>query len=133
MGAFLAGMFMQPRQLRGSSFAAPPRTILICGAQDYACNAYVVTYHPAAHAYRNSQGGGAIDYERKTISIVWSNDQFKNVETLEREVFLAALWERGIRDTGKRDVHDWLDLSDRIIASLFHDNPDFANYVSTGY
>jgi len=78
-------------------------------------------------------GRGAIDYERKTISIVWSNDQFKNVETLEREVFLAALWERGIRDTGKRDVHDWLDLSDRIIASLFHDNPDFANYVSTGY
>ena len=121
------------RPLRGSSFAPPPRTILICGAQDYACNAYVVTYHPATHANRGSQSEGAIDYQRKTISIVWSNDQFKNVETLEREVFLAALWERGIRDTDKWDVHDWVDISDRIIASLFHDNPDFANYIAAGY
>ncbi|HKW32325.1 MAG TPA: hypothetical protein VJN92_04945 [Candidatus Acidoferrum sp.] len=73
------------------------------------------------------------DYGRKTISIAWSTDRFKNVETLEREVLHAALWERGIRDTDKRDVHDWLDVSDRIIASLFHDNPEFVNYVTAGY
>ncbi|HKW62199.1 MAG TPA: hypothetical protein VJN89_06610 [Candidatus Acidoferrum sp.] len=74
-----------------------------------------------------------IDYERKTISIIWSADRFKNVETLEREVFRAALWERGIRDTDNWNVRDWLDVSDRIIASLFHDNPEFANYITTGY
>ena len=149
-GAYLAAVFLEPRQLRGSSFAAPPRSIQICwahdyacgglqdaaktpGAHDYACNTYVISYQPASHARRDSQGEGVIDYERKTISIVWTADRFKNVETLEREVFHAALWERGIRDTDKWEVHDWLYVSDRIIASLFHDNPEFVNYVTSGY
>ena len=79
------------------------------------------------------QGECVIDYERKTIAIVWGNDRFKNVEAVEREVFQAALWERGIRDTDKRDVHDWLHVSDSIIASLFHDNPEFVNYITGGY
>jgi len=133
MGASLAAFFMQPRHTRGSSFAPPPASVLICGARDYACITYVVIYHPATHAYRHSQGKGAIDYERKTISIVWSNDRFENVETLEREVFHAALWERGIRDTDTWDVHDWLYFSDGIITSLFHDNPEFASYITAGY
>ena len=124
---------MQAGRLKGSSYAPPPRSVLICGAHDYACSTYVISYHPATHAHRDLQGEGVTDYERKTISIVWNPDRFKNVEALEREVFHADLWERGIRDTDKRDVHDWLDVSDRIIASLFHDNPEFVNYVTTGY
>ena len=133
MGVFLAGLFMQPRRLRGSSYAPPPRSVMICGAHDYACDTYIISYCPAVHASRDLQGEGAIDYERKTISIVWSTDRFKNVETVEREVFYAALWERGIRDTDKWGVSDWLDLSDSIIASLFHDNPEFVNYITAGY
>ena len=133
MGAFLAALFMQPRQSKSSPFAPPPRSILICGARDYACNTYVVIYRSPKHAYRDAQVETEIDYDRKTISIVWSNDRFNNVETLEREVFRAALWERGIRDTDKWDVRDWLDHSDGMIALLFHDNPEFANYITAGY
>lgn len=106
---------------------------MICGAHDYACNTYVIRYHPAVHVDRDLQCEGVIDYQRKTIVIVWSTDRFKNVETVERAVFQAALWERGIRDTDKWDVHDWLHLSDSIIASLFHDNPEFVNYITAGY
>src|SRR5215472_196511 len=131
--AFLAALFMQPRQARSASYSLPPRSIVICGVQDYACVTYLITYQPATHAHRHSQGEGVIDYERKTISIVWSNDRFKNVEALERQVFHAALWERGIRDTDKWEVHDWLYFSDGIITSLFHDNPEFASYITAGY
>lgn len=132
-GVLLAALFMQPQRLRGSSYAPPPKSILICGAHDYACDTYVLSYRPATHARRDSRGERDIDCERKTIEIVWSNDRFKNVEAVERAVLQAALWEQGIRDTDKRDVHDWLRLSDSIIASLFHDNPEFVNFVTAGY
>jgi len=132
-GTFLAALFMQPLQSRSSSYAPPPRSIVICGAQDYACVTYLISYRPARHAYGDSQREGVIDYERKTISIVWSEDRFKNVEAIEREVFQAALWERGIRDTDKREIDDWVYLSEGTFASLFHDNPGFVRYLTAGY
>lgn len=131
--AFLAALFMQPRQARSASYPLPPRSIVICGAQDYACVTYLISYRPATHAYRHSQGQGVIDFERKTISIVWSNDRFKNVEALEREVFHAALWERGIRDTDKWEVDDWIYFSEGTFAFLFRDNPEFVRYLTAGY
>ena len=133
VSAFLTALYVQPWRSGSKSYAPPPRSIVICGARDYACNTYVISYHPATHAYRDLQGKGVIDYERKTISIVWSNDGFKNVETVEREVFRVALRERGIPDTEKRDVHDWLSCSEGIFASLFHDNPEFVHYITAGY
>ena len=133
LGTSLAALLMQTRQSRSHSYAPPPRSIVICGAQDYACVTYVISYHPATHAFTDSLGEGVIDYERKTISIVWRNDPFKNVEALEREVFQAALWERGIRDNDKLAVHEWIYFSEGTFALLFHDNPEFANYVTAGY
>lgn len=133
MGTFLVLLIMQARQSRSYSYAPPPRSIVICGAQDYACVTYVISYHPATHAFRDFQGEGVIDYERKTISIVWREDRLKNVEALEHEVFLAALWERGIRDTDKWAIHDWIYFSEGTFALLFHDNPEFANYLTAGY
>lgn len=133
MGTFLAVLLMQTRQSRDYSYAPPPRSIVICGAQDYACVTYVISYHPATHAYADSQGEAKIDYERKTISMVWRNDRFKNVKALEHEVFQAALWERGIRNNEKLAVHDWIYFSEGTFALLFHDNPEFVNYVTAGY
>ena len=131
--AFLAALSVQPRPSRSASYVSPPRSIVICGAQDYACVTYLITYQPATHAHRGSQGKGVIDYERKTISIVWSTDRFKNVEALEREVFHAALWERGIRDTDKREVDDWIYFSEGTFALLFRENPEFVRYLTAGY
>jgi hypothetical protein len=131
--AFLAALLMQPRPSSSASFAPPPRSIVICGAQDYACATYLISYQPATHAHRGLQGKGVIDYERKTISIVWSTDRFKNVEALEREVFHAALWERGIRDTDKREVDDWIYFSGGTFALLFRENPEFVRYLTAGY
>ena len=132
-GVFLAALFIQPRQSRGSSDAPPPRSVVICGAQDYACVTYVISYHPARHGYRESQRDGVTDYERKTISIVWSEDRVKNVQAIEREVFHAALWEQGIRDTDKREIDDWVHSSEGMFASLFHNNPEFVRYLAAGY
>ena len=132
-GAFLAALIMQPQQSRSSSYAPPPRSIVICGAQDYACVTYVISYHRARHASGDSHGKGVIDFERKTISIVWSEDRFKDVKALERAVFHAALWERGIRDTDQREIDDWVYFSDGVFASLFHDNPEFVRYLTAGY
>ena len=131
--SFLAALFMQPRPSSSASFAPPPRSILICGAQDYACVTYVISYQPATRGHRGLQGKGVIDYERKTISIVWSTDGFNNVKALEREVFHAALWERGIRDTDKREVDDWIYFSEGTFALLFRENPEFVRYLTAGY
>lgn len=133
VGAFLAALLMHPGQARSHSYAPPPRSIVICGAQDDACATYVISYHPATHAFRDFQGDGVIDYDRKTISIVWRKDRFKNVEALEHEVFQAALWERGIRDTDKWALHDWIYFSEGAFALLCHDNPEFVQYLSSGY
>jgi len=131
--AFLAALLMQPPQSRSASYAPPPRSIVICGAQDYACVTYLISYQTATHAHRRLPGEGVIDYERKTISIVWSNDRFKAVEALERQVFYAALWERGIRDTDKWEVDDWIYFSEGVFALLFRDNPEFVRYLTAGY
>ena len=94
---------------------------------------YVITYHPLTHARRAAQREGVIDYERKTISIVWREDRFKDVEALERAVFRAALWERGSRDTDQWKIDEWVSLSEGIFASLFHDNPEFVRYLAAGH
>lgn len=133
MGTFLAALLMQARKSGSYSYAPPPRSVVICGAQDYACITYVISYHSATHAFPDSPGEGVIDYQRKTISIVWRNDRFRNVQALEHEVFQAALWERGIRDNDKLPVHDWINFSEGAFALLFHDNPEFARFLTAGY
>jgi hypothetical protein len=106
---------------------------VICGIEDHPCVTYVVTYHPPTHEYGDSKGEGVTDYERKTISIASSNDRFKNVEALEHEVFHAALWERGFRGNDKWEIHDWIYFSEGAFPLLFHDNPEFVKYLTTGY
>lgn len=125
--------FLNPPRTKSSPYASSPRSILICGIQDRPCVTYAVSYHPATHEYGDSQGEGATDYERKTISIALSNDRFKNVVALEHEVFHAALWERGFRDTDKWEVHDWIYFSEGAFPLLFHDNPEFVKYITAGY
>lgn len=133
VAAFLAALLINPRQSRSHSYAPPPRSVVICGAHDDACVTYIISYHPPTHAFRDFQGEGAIDYERKTISIVWRKDRFKNVEAVEHEVFQAALWERGIRDTDQWAIQDWIYFSEGTFALLFHDNPEFVKYLAAGY
>ena len=132
-GAVLAALLIHPRRSKGFSYAPPPRSIVICGAHDYGCVTYVISCRPATHAFRDFQGEGVIDYERKTISILWRTNRLKNVEALEHEVFQAALWERGFRDTDKWTIRDWIYFSEGTFALLFHDNPEFANYLTAGY
>lgn len=92
LSAFL--LYSHPRRSTNLSYAAPPRWIVLCGIQDRPCVTYIVVYHLRTQAHGDSQGEG-VDYKRKTISLTWSNDRFKNVEALEHEVIHAALWERG--------------------------------------
>lgn len=115
------------------TYAPPPRSILICGIQDRPCVTYTVTYHEGTAAWGNSPGEGVTDYERKTISLARSNDRFENVRGLEHEVFHAALWERGFRDSDTWDVHAWIYFSEGAFPLLFHDNPEFVKYVTAGY
>ena len=86
----------------------------------------------AHQAHGDSQGDG-VNYKRKTITLTWSNDRFKNVEALEHEVIHAALWERGFRDTDSWAIRDWVYFSDETLPLLFHDNPQFAEYLTAGY
>jgi len=90
-------------------------------------------YHEATKAFGDSQGEGVTDYQKKTISLAWSNDRFENVRALEHEVFHAVLWERGFRDTAKWDIHAWIYFSESSFPLLFHDNPEFVNYITAGY
>ena len=106
---------------------------MLCGIQDHPCATYIVAYHLPAHEHGDSHNKCVTDYERKTIFLTWSNDRFRNVEALEHEVVQAALWERGFRDSDKWTMRDWLDFSDEILPLLFHDNPEFAEYLTTGY
>ena len=94
---------------------------------------YIVAYHLPTYEHRDSRSRGVTDYGRKTIFLTWSNDRFKNVEALEHEVVQAALWERGIRDSDKWSIRDWVGFSDEILPLLFHDNPEFAEYLAAGY
>lgn len=115
------------------TYAPPPRSILICGIKDRPCVTYSVLYHEATKAFGDSQGDGVTDYQKKTISLAWSNDRFENVRALEHEVFHAILWERGFRDTDKWDIHAWIYFSESSFPLLFHDNPEFVNYITAGY
>ena len=115
------------------AYAPPPRSILICGIKDRPCVTYRVLYHEATKAFGDSQGEGVTDYQKKTISLAWSDDRFENVRALEHEVFHAILWERGFRDTGKWDIHAWIYFSESSFPLLFHDNPEFVNYITAGY
>lgn len=94
---------------------------------------YVVAYRLPTHEHGDSRSKRAIDYERKTILLTWSNDRFKNVEALEHQVIQTALWERGFRDSDKWTTRDWLDFSDEVLPLLFHDNPEFVEYLAAGY
>jgi hypothetical protein len=115
------------------TYAPPPRSILICGIQDRPCVTYSVLYHEPAKTFGDSHGEGVTDYQGKTISLAWSNDRFENVRALEHEVFHAALWERGFRDTDTWDIHAWIYFSESSFPLLFHDNPEFVNYITAGY
>jgi hypothetical protein len=121
------------RRSIGTSYAPPPRSIVICGIEDRPCVTYSVSYHQATHAYGDTPGEGVTDYQNKSISIAWSVDRFKNVEALEHEVFHAVLWERGFRDTDRWQIHDWIYFSEGAFPLLFHDNPEFVKYLAAGY
>lgn len=114
-------------------YAPPPRSILICGIKDHPCVTYSVLYHEPTAAFGDSHGEGVTDYEKKTISLAWSNERFENVSALEHEVFHVALWERGFRDTDKWDIHAWIYFSESSFPLLFHDNPEFVNFITAGY
>ena len=126
-------LYPHPRRSTNLSYAAPPRWIKLCGIQDRPCVTYIVVYLSRTQAHGDSPGEGAADYKRKTISITWSNDRFKNVEALEHQVIHAALWERGFRDTDSWAVRDWIYFSDETLPLLLHDNPQFAEYLTAGY
>ena len=128
----VSGLFLTPRRPATSSSVQPPGSIVICGIQGHPC-VTCVAYHPPTHTYGDSQGEGVTDYKRKTISIALSNDRFKNVKALEHEVFHAVLWERGFRDHDKWEIHDWRYFSEEALPLLFHDNPEFVEYLTTGY
>ena len=126
-------LYPHPRRSTSSSYAAPPRWIVLCGIQDRPCVTYLVAYHRPTQAHGDSHGEGVTDYERKTISLAWTNDRFRNVEALEHQVIHAAPWERGFRDTDRWAIRDWIYFSDEILPLLFHDNPEFAAYLTAGY
>jgi len=130
-GALLASWRSQSAS---KTYAPPPSSILICGLQDHPCVKYVISYHEPSTAYGDSQGEGATDYERKTISIARSHDRFRNIQALQHEVLHAALWERGFQDDTKEwDLHAWIYFSEAVFPLLCHDNPDFVKYVMEGY
>lgn len=129
----LLAAFVYARRSAGTSYAPPPRLILICGIEDRPCVTYSVSYHQPTQAYGDKPGEGFTDYRKKSISIAWSDDRFKNVEALEHEVFHAVLWERGFRDADRWEIHDWIYFSEGAFPLLFHDNPAFVKYLAAGY
>ena len=95
---------------------------------------YAISFHEPTTAYRDSQGEGVTDYERKTISIARSHDRFRSIQALQHEVFHAVLWEQGFQDDSeKSDLHAWIYFSEEVFPLLLHDNPDFVKYVMEEY
>ena len=95
---------------------------------------YVISFHEPTKTHGDSEGEGATDYERKTISIARSSDRFRNIQALQHEVLHAALWERGFQeDSEKWDLHAWIYFSEGIFPLLCHDNPNFVKYIMEGY
>jgi hypothetical protein len=127
------GLTYSGAQRSSRRYAVPPRTIVICGIQNRPCVTYNVSYREPANGFGTLPGEGVTDYERKTISLTWSNDRFENVRSLEHEVFHAVLWERGFREDDTWDIHSWIYFSEGAYPLLFHDNPEFVKYVASGY
>jgi hypothetical protein len=129
-GALVARRRASPKP---SPYAQPPKSIVICGIKDHPCVTYTVSFHPATSKYGDGPGEGFTDYEAKTISIASSRDAFRNVQALEHEVYHAALWERGFKDTETWDLHAWIYFSEGPFSLLLHDNPDFVRYIVSAY
>jgi poly(3-hydroxybutyrate) depolymerase len=133
--AFTAGAFVasRTRKLPAVTDASPPASIVICGIKDHPCVTYRVSFHQSTSSYGDGAGEGFTDYQAKTISIASSNDRFKNVQALEHEVYHAALWERGFKDTENWDLHAWIYFSEGPFSLVLHDNPDFVRYIMNAY
>lgn len=114
-------------------YAEPPSSILICGIKDHPCVTYSVSYHPPTEKFGDGPGEGFTDFQARTISIAFSQDRFKNVQALTHEVYHAALWERGFKDTEKWDLHAWIYFSEGPFSMVLHDNPSFVRYILNGY
>ena len=129
-GALVASRRLKPKPV---SYAQPPKSIVICGIKDHPCVTYQVSFHPPTEKFGDGPGEGFTDYEAKTIAIASSNDAFKNVQALEHEVYHAALWERGFKDTETWDLHAWIYFSEGPFSLVLHDNPDFVHYIVAAY
>jgi|SRR5215813_9821303 len=110
-----------------------PRSIVICGIRDHPCVSYTVSYHEPTRVFGDGPGEAFTDYEAKTIVIAWSKDPVQNVQALAHEVYHAALWERGLRDEDKWDLHSWIYLSEGAFSMALHDNPELMRYIADGY
>ena len=111
----------------------PPNSIIICGIEDHPCVTYTVSYHQPTEEMGNHPGDGFTDYQAKTISIASSKDPVKNVQVLVHEVYHAALWERGFKSGDKWELHQWIYFSEGPFSMVLHDNPDFLQYIVSGY
>jgi hypothetical protein len=113
--------------------AEPPASIVICGIKDHPCVTYAVSYHSPTQKFGDGPGEGFTDFQARTIAIAFSKDRFKNVQALTHEVYHAALWERGFKDTEKWDLHAWIYFSEGPFSMVLHDNPSFVRYILDGY
>ena len=129
-GAVVARRRLRPKPV---PYAQPPKSIVICGIKDHPCVTYTVSFHPPTLNYGDGPGEGFTDYEAKTIAIASSTDRFRNVQALEHEVYHAALWERGFKDTETWDLHAWIYFSEGPFSLVLHDNPDFVHYIVAAY
>src|SRR5215467_4679489 len=111
----------------------PPQSIVICGIADHPCVTYAVSYHEPTQKYGDGPAEGFTDYRAKTISIASSSDAVKNVQALVHEAYHAALWERGVRESEKWDLHSWIYFSEGPFSMVLHDNPDLMRYIADGY
>jgi hypothetical protein len=134
-----AGALVMIGRAKGSSAqrvllnAQPPKSIVICGIKDHPCVTYALSYHSPTEKFGDAAGEGSTDYDAKTISIAWSKDPVTNVQALEHEVYHAALWERGFRDTDMWDIHAWIYFSEGPFSMVLHDNPNLVRYIVNGY
>jgi len=129
-GAVVARRRLKPKAV---PYAQPPKSIVICGIKDHPCVTYTVSFHHPTPKYGDGPGEGFTDYEAKTIAIASSADRFRNVQALEHEVYHAALWERGFKDTETWDLHAWIYFSEGPFSLVLHDNPDFVHYIVAAY
>lgn len=118
---------------QSSRYASPPTSILICGIKDHPCVSYTVSSHEATGKFGDGPAEGVTDYNAKTITIATGKDRIENVRALEHEVYHAALWERGYKDTETWELHDWIYFSEGPFSMVLHDNPVLVQYIVKGY